>query len=152
MQDHPRAARLTLALCLLAGLAPLPGRAADTSPPPAPAAAPKDKLADARKLIAAKQWPAAIEALKKVNDSGSADWNNLMGYTACASSATPDLAAGSEKFYNEALRIDPQAPRHARILRRALPDEGRPGRRPRQRLAALDKACTLPLATEAARP
>ena len=88
--------------------------AANTSSPPSPpsppparaaAAAPADKLAEARKQIAAKQWPAAIEALKRVNDTGSAVWNNLMGYS-LRKGATPDLAA-SEKYYDAALRIDP---------------------------------------------
>jgi tetratricopeptide (TPR) repeat protein len=84
--------------------------AADTPPtaPPerdAAAAAAADKLGNARKLIAAKQWPAAIDELKRVNERSSADWNNLMGYS-LRKGKTPDLA-GSEKFYDEALRIDP---------------------------------------------
>ena len=60
---------------------------------------------DARALIAAKQWSAALDDLKRVNDTTSADWNNLMGYT-LRKSRTPDLAA-SEKHYDEALRINP---------------------------------------------
>ena len=83
--------------------------AADTAPAPPPAraaaAAPADKLGEARKQIAAKQWPAAIDALKRINDTGSAEWNNLMGYS-LRKGTTPDLAA-SEKHYDEALRIDP---------------------------------------------
>ncbi len=77
--------------------------AADTAP--APAAAP-DKLAAARAQIAARQWPAALAELRKLNDTGSADWNNLMGYS-LRKGATPDLAA-AEKYYDEALRIDPR--------------------------------------------
>jgi len=90
-------------VALLSGVA----RAADTpsAPPPARMAAPADKLANARALIASKQWPAAIDELKRVNDASSADWNNLMGYTLRKGKA-PDLAA-SEKYYDEALRIDP---------------------------------------------
>jgi len=64
-----------------------------------------DKLGNARALIAARQWPAAIDELRRVNDTASADWNNLMGYT-LRKGKTPDLAA-SEKYYDEALRIDP---------------------------------------------
>jgi len=84
--------------------------AADTAPAPTPTraatpAASADKLGNARTLIAAKQWPAAIDELKRVNDTASADWNNLMGYT-LRKGKTPDLAA-SEKYYDEALRIDP---------------------------------------------
>ena len=40
-----------------------------------------DLLAPARAQIAEKNWPAAIEELKKVNATSSADWNNLMGYS-----------------------------------------------------------------------
>jgi Flp pilus assembly protein TadD len=64
-----------------------------------------DKLGNARALIAAKQWPAALDELRRVNDTGSADWNNLMGYTLRKNPA-PDLAE-SERHYNEALRVDP---------------------------------------------
>jgi tetratricopeptide (TPR) repeat protein len=102
-----------------------------------PAAAP-DKLATVREQIAAKNWPGAIEELKRLNDTGSADWNNLMGYS-LRKGATPDFA-GAEKFYNEALRIDP-------THRGALEYSGelylQTGDLPKaeQRLAALDKAC-----------
>ena len=120
--------------------------AADTAPaaPPARAAAPAaaaDKLGNARALIAAKQWPAAIDELKRVNDTGSADWNNLMGYT-LRKSATPDYAS-AEKFYDEALRIDPKH-------RGALEYSGQlylmTDRldKAEQRLATLDKLCMLP--------
>lgn len=108
----------TLILSAAALLGPF-AQAADTPPPPPPAparvaapaapaatAATADKLAGARGLIAAKQWPAAIEELKRVNDTASADWNNLMGYS-LRKGKTPDLAA-SEKHYDEALRINPR--------------------------------------------
>ena len=72
---HCCAAAVTFAL--LCGATPV--FAADT-PEPAPKAT-ADKLAAARKQIAAKQWPAAIDELKKVSDTGSAEWNNLMGYS-----------------------------------------------------------------------
>jgi opacity protein-like surface antigen len=82
-------------------------RAADTQPDPAPAhaASSADKLAGVRSPIAAKQWSAALDELKRVNDSGNADWNNLMGFT-LRKGKTPDLV-GSEKYYDAALRIDP---------------------------------------------
>ena len=83
----------------------------------APAAA-VDKLGNARALIAAKQWPAALDELRRVNDAGSADWNNLMGYTLRKNPA-PDLA-DSERHYDEALRIDPHhrnAPEYSSALR-----------------------------------
>jgi tetratricopeptide (TPR) repeat protein len=108
--------------------------AADTSSL-APAA---DKLAAARSQIAAKNWPAAIDELKKVNDTGSADWNNLMGYSQ-RKAKTPDYAA-AEKYYDAALRIEP-------AHRGALEYSGElylmTGNLPKaeERLATLDKAC-----------
>jgi Flp pilus assembly protein TadD len=109
--------------------------AADTSP------APKDTLAGARAQISAKNWTGAIEELKRVNDVTSADWNNLMGYS-LRKQKTPDLA-GSEKFYNEALRIDPQ---HRGTLEYSGELYLMKGdlATAEKRLAALDKACTLP--------
>ena len=106
--------------------------AADTAP-----AAP-DKLGGARTQIAEKKWAAAIDELKRVNDAGSADWNNLMGYTTRKLDA-PDYAAAG-KYYDEALRIDPKH-------RGALEYSGElfliTGDLPKaeERLAALDQAC-----------
>ncbi len=100
-----------------------------------------DKLSAARALIAENKWSAAIEELKRVGDCGSADWNNLMGYSH-RKARTPDYAA-AERYYDAALRIDPQH-------RGALEYSGElylmTGDLPRaeQRLAALDKACLLP--------
>ena len=48
--------------------------AADTAPA-------NDKFTPARTKIAEKNWTAAIDELKKVNDPASAEWNNLMGYS-----------------------------------------------------------------------
>ena len=80
---------------------------ADTPEPTAPHAVAQtaDKLVTARKLIEGRQWSAAIAELKRIGDTTSADWNNLMGYT-LRKGTTPDLAA-SEKYYDAALRIDP---------------------------------------------
>jgi tetratricopeptide (TPR) repeat protein len=75
---------------------------ADTEPAPIKT----DKLSVARAQIAQRNWPAAIDELKRVNDPGNADWNNLMGYT-LRKSAAPDYAAAG-KYYDEALRIDPK--------------------------------------------
>ncbi len=117
-----------LALAFAAG-------AADTAP-----TAP-DKLSAARAQVAKKDWPGAVAELKKVDDTGSADWNNLMGYS-LRKGAPPDYAA-AEKFYDAALRIDPKH-------RGALEYSGElyliTGDLPRaeQRLATLDKVCTLP--------
>ncbi|HWK83151.1 MAG TPA: tetratricopeptide repeat protein [Caldimonas sp.] len=100
-----------------------------------------DKLSPARARIAEKNWPAAIEELKKVNDTGNADWNNLMGYSLRKTGAAN--YGESEKYYNEALRINPKH-------RGALEYSGElylmTGNLPmaEERLAALDKACFLP--------
>ncbi len=130
-----------LPLRLLIGIALLAltgaGYAADTSP----STSGPDKLAAARARIAEKNWPAAVDELKKANDPSSADWNNLMGY----SQRKADVAnyPEAEKFYNEALRIEP---RH----RGALEYSGElyliTGNlaKAEERLAALDKACFLP--------
>lgn len=121
---------LLISAALLIGAAPT--LAADTAPK-AP-----DKLSTARARIAEKNWQGAIDELKAVNDPGNADWNNLMGYS-MRKQATPDYAA-AEKYYNEALRIDPKH-------RGALEYSGElyliTGDLPKaeDRLAALDKAC-----------
>jgi Flp pilus assembly protein TadD len=111
--------------------------AADTAPAKADAPGP---LAAARAQIADKKWAAAIEELKRVNDTGSADWNNLMGYS-LRKAKTPDYVA-AEQYYDAALRIDPKH-------RGALEYSGElylmTGDLPKaeQRLAALDKACSF---------
>ena len=99
-----------------------------------------DKLDGVRAQIAAKNFPGAIDELKRVNDTGDADWNNLMGYSLRKAPA-PDFA-GAEKFYNEALRIDP---RHRGALEYSGELYLQTGDLAcaEQRLAALDKACTF---------
>jgi tetratricopeptide (TPR) repeat protein len=81
-----------------------PSWAADTGP--APAAVKADKLGAARAQIAQKNWPAALDELKRANDTGNADWNNLMGFT-LRKSASPDYASAG-KYYDAALQIDPK--------------------------------------------
>ncbi len=98
---------LALAFAFAAVAAPI-AHASDDAPAPAPARAATpgvDKLAQARSLIAARQWAPALDELKRVNDTGNADWNNLMGFV-LRKGKTPDLA-GSEKYYDAALKIDP---------------------------------------------
>jgi len=128
----------SLAAAMLA-LAATASFAADTDPAPAS----RDKLAPARALIAANKWVAAIDELKRVDDSGSADWNNLMGYSH-RKAKTPDYAA-AERYYDAALRLDGKH-------RGALEYSGElylmTGQlaKAEARLAALDKACLLPCA------
>ena len=111
--------------------------AADTTPAASPLA---DKLTPARQLIAEGKWVAAIDALKQVNETGNADWNNLMGYSH-RKAKTPDYPA-AERYYDEALRLNPKH-------RGALEYSGELylmiGDLPRAeaRLAALDKVCTF---------
>jgi Flp pilus assembly protein TadD len=112
--------------------------AADTQPSPQPA---PDKLSAVRAQIAAKNFPGAIDELKRINDTGDADWNNLMGYS-LRKSPTPDFAS-AETFYDEALRIDPK---HRGALEYSGELYLQTGNleKAEQRLAALDKACFFP--------
>ncbi len=81
--------------------------AADTTPVERPAPrAPANPLAAAQDLIKAQKWGAAIAELRRADLSSNADWNNLMGY-AQRKQAPPDLAA-AQRFYDAALRINPQ--------------------------------------------
>ena len=109
--------------------------AADNEP------AANDKLAPVRAQIAAKQWRLAIDELNKINDKGSADWNNLMGYS-LRKAKTPDYAA-AERHYDEALRIEPThrgALEYSGELYLMTGDLAKA----EQRLAKLDKVCRLP--------
>ena len=115
-----------------------PAWAADTPAPTSRAAV--DKLAAARAQIGAKHWAAAIDELRRVNDNNSADWNNLMGYS-LRKGKTPDLAA-AEKFYGEALRINPShrgALEYSGELYLMTGDLGKA----EQRLSVLEKACAM---------
>jgi hypothetical protein len=103
-----RASAAWTAVLVLAALAVHPAFAAD-DPPPAPAyggTAVPDALGPARAAIGAKRWDVALAELRKVNATGNADWNNLMGY-ALRKQARPDLD-GAQRFYDAALRIDPR--------------------------------------------
>ena len=134
MNVHAKRFLLALLLPLGMGLA----QAADT-PDIAPAAA--DPLTPARAQLAARNWAGAINELKRVNATQNADWNNLMGYSH-RRAANPDYAA-AEKFYDEALRLNPKhrgALEYSGELYLIKGDLAKA----EQRLAALDKVCTLP--------
>lgn len=94
------AQRLLACAALAATFLHHPAIAADNESTP-----PALKLAAARSQIEAKNWSRAITELKRVNDPGNADWNNLMGYS-LRKGRSPDLE-GAERFYDTALRIDP---------------------------------------------
>ncbi len=136
MPTPATAMKAFLAALVLALALPL-AMAADMTP----ATPAGNTLATARTLIAQKKWPEAIAELRRVNETGLADWNNLMGYS-LRKSGTPDLTA-AESHYLEALRIDPKH-------RGALEYSGElylmKGDLPKaeKQLAALDKVCFLP--------
>ncbi|MCY7316042.1 MAG: tetratricopeptide repeat protein [Rubrivivax sp.] len=103
------------ALAVLSLLVFNAAQAADStpmSPPPPPeparAAAPAQPLAAAQAHLQAQRYNAAVDELKRVNATTSADWNNLVGY-ALRKQAKPDLDA-AQKHYDAALRINPQHP------------------------------------------
>ena len=110
-------------------------------PEPARAATPAQQLAAAQAHLKANRYAAAVDELKRVNATGSADWNNLMGY-ALRKLARPDLD-GAQKHYDAALRIDPRhqgALEYAgelALMKRDLPTA-------EAHLATLAKLCTSP--------
>lgn len=134
-----------ITVSLLAALVHVAAPAADTpepAPPPAPRAAPAPQpLAAARAHIKAEKWSTAIEELRRVNATGNADWNNLMGY-ALRKQARPDLD-GAQKHYDAALKLDPRhqgALEYAgelALMKRDLPTA-------EAHLAALSKLCSTP--------
>ena len=76
-------------------------QAADTAPiKPDPA-----WLTESRASIKAEKYDQAIKQLQAANETSSADWNNLLGYS-LRKKQTPDLV-GAEKYYQAALKIDP---------------------------------------------
>ena len=107
--------------------------AVDMSSPPA-----NDKLSAARAKIAAKDFPGAVEELKRVSDPANADWNNLMGYSLRKAGAAN--AAESERYYNEALRIDPKHKGANEYLGEAYLMVGNLPKA-KEQLATLDKLC-----------
>ena len=63
-------------------------------------------LSEARASIKAEKYNQAIQQLQTANDTSSADWNNLMGFS-LRKKQPPDLI-GAEKYYQAALKIDPK--------------------------------------------
>ena len=137
----------THGLAVFAGLslalAGAPALAADPPPAVMPRAAPApvDPLAGARTQVAARNWTAALTELRKVNASGDADWNNLMGF-ALRKQAQPDLD-GAQRHYDAALRINPQ---HQGALEYSGELALMKGELPtaEARLATLSKLCSSP--------
>jgi len=111
-------------------------QAADTAP------AKQDPvwLTQARGSIKAEKYTQAIQQLQAANETSSADWNNLLGYS-LRKKQPPDLA-GAEKYYQAALKIEPDhrgALEYYGMLK--LTNNDLPGAE--ALLARLDKACTF---------
>jgi len=125
-------ALLALAMSMLV---PPMACAADTAPA---STKPDDKLVAVRAQVAGKRWPEALAELRKLNDSTSADWHNLMGYV--LRKGSPADLEGADRHYREALRIEP---RHRGALEYsgelALMRGDLAGAE--QKLAALDRVC-----------
>jgi Flp pilus assembly protein TadD len=97
-------------------------------------------LTEARASIKAEKYTQAIQQLQAANETSSADWNNLLGYS-LRKKQPPDLV-GAEKYYQAALKINPE---HRGALeyygKLKLINNDLPGAE--ALLARLDKACTF---------
>jgi len=81
------------------------GSSSDSSSNASPAVS-GPRLADARALIRAQKWSAAIKMLKTIiaNSPNNADAHNLMGYSLRKSGDTKNALG----FYTKALKINPR--------------------------------------------
>jgi Flp pilus assembly protein TadD len=107
---------------------------------PEPAKSDPTWLTEARASIKSENYDQAVKQLQAANETSSADWNNLLGYS-LRKKQPPDLV-GAEKYYQAALKIDP---RHRGALeyygKLRLLNNDLPGAE--ALLARLDKACTF---------
>jgi Flp pilus assembly protein TadD len=107
---------------------------------PEPAKSDPTWLTEARASIKSENYDQAVKQLQAANETSSADWNNLLGYS-LRKKQPPDLV-GAEKYYQAALKIDP---RHRGALeyygKLKLLNNDLPGAE--ALLARLDKACTF---------
>ena len=97
-------------------------------------------LTEVRTSIKSEKYDRAIKQLQGANEISSADWNNLMGYS-LRKKQPPDLA-GAEKYYQAALKIDPNhrgALEYYGMLK--VINNDLPGAE--ALLARLDKVCTF---------
>jgi Flp pilus assembly protein TadD len=76
---------------------------ADASPP---TSADPTWLVEASASIKTGKFEQAIQQLQSSNQTSSADWNNLMGFS-LRQQSKPDLL-NAENYYKAALRIDPK--------------------------------------------
>jgi tetratricopeptide (TPR) repeat protein len=102
---------------------------------------PEDQdLSDARARIEAKDWPGAVDILRKAvaRDPGNAEYHNLFAYSV-RHTASPDMNVVFQ-HYREALRIAPQhRGAHEYISEAYLIVGDLP--KAKEHLAALDKLC-----------
>jgi Flp pilus assembly protein TadD len=73
---------------------------------PEPAKSDPAWLTETRASIKSDNYDQAIKQLQAANETSSADWNNLLGYS-LRKKQPPDLL-GAEKYYQAALKIDPR--------------------------------------------
>jgi len=130
-------------LALLAGLALTPiAYAADTPSGPQPTPKPKDPDLEAgRQAVEAQNWKVAIEDFNRAaaRNPQNADAQNLLGYS-WRKSGNLDMAF---KYYNEALRIDPDHKgAHEYIGEAYLMVSNLP--KAEEHLARLNKLCFFP--------
>jgi len=129
------------ALALLAALAFSPAlRAADSSSS-APSRPEDPDMTNGRKAVDAQDWKAAVASFNRVaaRDPKNADVQNLLGYS-WRKSGNLDQAF---KYYNEALRLDPDHKgAHEYIGEAYLMVNNLP--KAEEHLARLNKLCFLP--------
>ena len=131
------------AFCCVAGvLLASPGaRAADTTPDPTPAAAPKvDRMASGRAAIKSSDWKKAISELSAAvkEQPGNADAHNLLAFS-FRKQATPDLPKAFE-HYNTALKLNPNHKGAHEYIGEAYLMDGKPAKA-EEHLARLKTIC-----------
>ena len=131
------------AFCCVAGvLLASPGaRAADTTPDPTPAPAPKvDRMASGRAAIKSSDWKKAISELSAAvkEQPGNADAHNLLAFS-FRKQATPDLPKAFE-HYNTALKLNPNHKGAHEYIGEAYLMDGKPAKA-EEHLARLKTIC-----------
>ena len=128
--------------CVAGVLLASPGaRAADTTPDPTPAAAPKvDRMASGRAAIKSSDWKKAISELSAAvkEQPGNADAHNLLAFS-FRKQATPDLPKAFE-HYNMALKLNPNHKGAHEYIGEAYLMDGKPAKA-EEHLARLKTIC-----------
>lgn len=131
-----------IAVAMLVALAAGGVRAADVSSTPAPrVVAPSvDRMANARRAIAAGDWAVAVRELEQVvrESPSNADAHNLLGYS-YRKSPRPDYTRAFAQ-YDLALKIDPRHRGAREYIGEAYLEQGKPAEAQAQ-LAQLEQIC-----------